>query len=57
MAWPIVIATNGQGVAVTESDSELATPVEIAENDMGTPVVVVESGGIPVKGAVPEEEV
>lgn len=49
MAWPVVIAENGRGVPVTESDN--GVPVEIAENGYGTPVVLVEKGGIPVKGA------
>jgi len=51
MAWPIVIATNGMGIPVTESASAFATPVEIAANGYGTPVVMVASGGLPVKGA------
>ncbi len=50
MAWPVVIATNGYGIPVTESDSDFAIPAEIADNGYGTPVVLVDSGGTPVKG-------
>lgn len=50
MGWPVVIATNGYGIPVTESDSDFAIPAEIADNGYGTPVVLVDSGGTPVKG-------
>ncbi len=39
MAWPIVIATNGFGIPVTESAN--GTPYEIAANGYGMPVVFV----------------
>lgn len=50
MPWPVVIAANGYGIPVTESDSDFAIPAEIAANGYGTPVVLVDSGGTPVKG-------
>lgn len=49
MAWPVVIATNGYGIPVTESSLASATPYEIASNGYGTPVVFVASGGLPVR--------
>lgn len=51
MPWPVVIAANGYGIPVTESDSDFAIPAEIAANGYGTPVVLVDSGGFPVRGA------
>jgi len=45
-----VIADNGYGIPVTESDSDFAIPAEIAANGYGTPVVLADSGGMPVKG-------
>ena len=50
MPWPVVIAANGYGIPVTESDSDFAIPAEITDNGYGTPVVLVDSGGTPVKG-------
>lgn len=52
MAWPVVIATNGYGTPVTESDADNATPYEIATNGFGSPVVFVDSGGLPVREGV-----
>lgn len=49
MAWPVVIAANGVGIPVTESDD--GTPVDVSENGFGQPVVLVDVGGLPVKGA------
>lgn len=43
---PVVIATNGRGIAVTQT--ERGAPLTIAANGLGVPVVVVPSGGIPV---------
>lgn len=50
MAWPIVIATNGIGIPVTEvpDGPRGGVPYEIATNGFGTPVVFVASGGAPV---------
>lgn len=52
MAWPIVIATNGIGIPVTEvpDGPRGGVPYEIATNGFGTPVVFVASGGTPVTG-------
>lgn len=43
---PIVIATNGRGIAVTQTTR--GEHLTIAANGLGVPVVVVASGGIPV---------
>ena len=43
---PVVIATNGRGIAVTQT--ERGIPLVIASNGLGVPVVVVANGGIPV---------
>lgn len=50
MACPIVIATNGIGIPVTEvpDGPRGGVPYEIATNGFGTPVVFVASGGMPV---------
>lgn len=43
---PVVIATNGKGVAVTQTTK--GAPATIAANGFGIPVVVVEKGGLPL---------
>lgn len=55
MALPIVdvTETNGKGIPVTEAEATMTgpargTPVVVATNGLGTPVVYVESGGLPV---------
>lgn len=52
MAWPVVIATNGIGIPVTEvpDGPRGGVPYEIAANGFGTPVVFVANGGTPVTG-------
>ncbi len=47
---PVVIATNGKGIAVRQvAASKRGVPLTIAANGLGIPVVVVIKGGIPVK--------
>lgn len=46
MAVPVVIATNGKGIAVTETAN--GSPVTIAANGLGVPVVYVAERGVPV---------
>lgn len=46
MAAPVVISTNGRGLAVTETAK--GAPVTIAANGLGVPVVYVEERGVPV---------
>ena len=50
---PVVIATNGKGVAVTQTTK--GAPVTIAANGFGMPIVEVASGGLPITyvGGVP----
>lgn len=43
---PVVIATNGLGLLVTEAAAGMA--VEIAANGMGIPIIVGASGGVPI---------
>lgn len=44
---PVVIATNGLGLLVTEATQGMA--VQIATNGRGIPIVVKSSGGVPIK--------
>lgn len=46
MTIPVVIATNGLGIAVT--DTSLGAPANVAANGLGIPVVVVTAGGLPL---------
>lgn len=46
---PIVIASNGRGMPVTEA--AVGLPVSLSANGFGLPVVFVASGGAPVKTA------
>lgn len=46
MGWPVVLVDNG-GLPVTESDNGI--PMSVAENGRGTPVTIVDSGGIGAK--------
>ena len=49
MALPVVVVSSG-GMAVTETASGIALPVEVATNGFGIAVTVVSSGGLPVVG-------
>jgi hypothetical protein len=49
-ALPIVVATNGYGLRVTEVASG-GMPVIQAANGRGLPVVIVATGGVPVTGS------
>ena len=48
---PVVIATNGKGVAVTQTTK--GAPVTIAANGFGMPIVEVASGGLPITYVAP----
>jgi hypothetical protein len=48
---PIVIATNGFGLRITEASNGLGWPVVQSLNGFGVPVVLVASGGVPVVGS------
>jgi hypothetical protein len=50
-ATPIVIATNGFGLRITEAANGLGWPVVKALNGFGIPCVLVASGGVPVVGS------
>lgn len=46
---PIVIATNGLGIAVVQTTAKKGAPMTIAANGRGIPVVIASNGlGIPV---------
>jgi hypothetical protein len=48
---PIVIATNGFGMRITESPNGQGLAVVRALNGFGIPCVIVASGGLPVVGS------
>ena len=48
---PIVVATNGFGLRITEAANGQGLPVVKALNGYGIPVVIVASGGLPVVGS------